>query len=261
MREPVAAMSRARLLVRSATLLAATVVIGAVVATGIATMAPGTVQGAAASAVRQPEDPAPRCTVPAHTKETVVVAVVADFGGANGKVIVTCVAVKAGDNDAQALQAQAALLRYPSPRYGESGLLCAIDGYPATGCGNQSGGHYAYWSYWHGGKRWLYASGGPAEWKVSKGDVEGWRFEPDGSATPADPPPRAAPSAPALENQAKGVTVSTLASSGHGAGPISSSPSSGKGTSPALFAVGTALILLIGAGALFRARRSGDRVT
>ena len=129
--------------------------------------------------------------------------VVADFGGVNGKVIVTCVLAKAGESGAQVLQSQAQLLGYPSPRYAESGLLCAIDGYPTSGCGTQSGGHYAYWAYWHGGKRWQYANGGPGEWKVSKGDVEGWRFEPDGSATPADPPPRAASSATALETPAR----------------------------------------------------------
>jgi len=90
---------------------------------------------------------------------------------------------------------------------------------------------------------------GPAEWKVSKGDVEGGASSLTG-APPGRPTTKAAPSAPALENQAKGVTVSTLASSGHGAVP-SAPPSSGKGTSPALFAVGTALILLIGAGRCF----------
>ena len=33
--------------------------------------------------------------------------------------------------------------------FGTSGLLCAIDGYPAGGCGDRTGqGGYHYWSYW-----------------------------------------------------------------------------------------------------------------
>ena len=201
------ATRRARLLVKSAATFGA--IAAVTVATLAPTMAPGAAQPAAASAARQSKDASPRCAVPAHTaNDRIVVAVVADFGGVNGKVIVTCVLAKAGESGAQVLQSQAQLLRYPSPRYAESGLLCAIDGYPTSGCGTQSGGHYAYWAYWHGGKRWHYANRGPGEWKVSKGDVEGWRFEPDGSATPADPPPRAASGATALETATKAATTS-----------------------------------------------------
>jgi hypothetical protein len=262
----VVAISGARLLIGSAATLGAiaAVTAAAFAATVVATVAPGAMQRATASAARQSKDPSPRCAVPAHAaKDRIVVAVVADFGGVNGKVIVTCLLVRPGDSDAQTLQAQAALLGYPSPRYGESGLLCAIDGYPTSGCGTQSGGHYAYWAYWHGGRRWRYASGGPGEWKVSKGDVEGWRFEPDGSATPADPPPRAASSAAALEISANSVTTTTSSrpSSGHVAGPASPPGGRGRRPNPTLFIVGTALILLVGAGALLRSRRASDRVT
>ena len=178
-------------------------------------------------------------------------------------VLVTCVPVQVGDSGEQVLQAQAALLRYPSPRYAQSGsgLLCALDGYPTSGCGNQSGAHYAYWAYWHGGRRWQYASQGPGEWKVSKGDVEGWRFEPTGSATPADPPPRAASSAAGLETPASAIPKTTSAppSGGHGAGPIGSSGGGRKGTTPIPFLVSVAFILLIGAAALLRSRRASDR--
>ena len=254
------ATRRARLLVKSAATFGA--IAAVTVATLAPTMAPGAAQPAAASAARQSKDASPRCAVPAHTaNDRIVVAVVADFGGVNGKVIVTCVLAKAGESGAHVLQSQAQLLRYPSPRYAESGLLCAIDGYPTSGCGTQSGGHYAYWAYWHGGKRWHYANRGPGEWKVSKGDVEGWRFEPDGSATPADPPPRAASGATAVETAAKAATTSSPSPGDDVAGPIGTSGGSGRGTSPILFIVGTGLILLIGAAALLRSRRASNRAT
>jgi hypothetical protein len=259
------ASERARLLVKSAATVGAIAVATAatIATTVVATMAPGALHPAGASGARHSEDASPGCPAPAHlTKDRIVVVVVADFGGVNGKVIVTCVLAKAGESGAQVLQSQAALLRFPSPRYAESGLLCAIDGYPTSGCGTRSGGHYAYWAYWHGGKRWQYANGGPGEWQVSKGDVEGWRFEPDGSATPADPPPRAASSATALETAAKAVAATSSPPPGDDvAGPIGTSGGSGKGTSPILFIVGTGLILLIGAAALLRSRRASNRAT
>ncbi len=240
--------------------------VAAVATALVAAMAPGTVDPEAASAARQSPDPSPTCTVPVHLASgQIVVVVVADFGGANGKVLVTCVVANPGDSGAQVLQAQAALLGYPAPGYDESGsgLLCAIDGYPTRGCGTQLGDHYAYWAYWHGGKRWQYASDGPGEWKVSTGDVEGWRFEPDGSATPADPPPRAPSSSAALEVPTKAVqtTTSSPPSTGHAAGPIGRSGGNGSNTNPILFIVGAALIILIGTGALFLARRASHGVT
>ena len=141
----------------------------------------------------------------------VVVPVVVDDGSSDDTGQVTCVPVPAGSTGAQVLAARAKLLRTPAPRYALSGLLCAIDGYPATGCGQQTGSHYAYWAYFHGGSAWSYASDGPSEWQVSPGDVEGWRFEPDGTATPADPPPRA-PSAAAVLCPASTGTTTTVAS-------------------------------------------------
>ena len=253
------ALSRSRVAARLAATLGAFAV-AATAATIGTTMAPGTAQRAAASAARPATGSSPSCTAPRVSNGRVVVAIVVDFGGVGGRVIISCVLVKPGASDAQALQVQAAVLGYPTPRYAESGLLCAIDGYPASGCGVQSGGHYAYWSYWHGGKRWQYASGGPGEWKVDRGDVEGWRFQPHGSATPADPPPRAASSAVVLEMAANAPkTTTSSASSGHAAGPVPASGNKTPGLSP--FIIGTGLILLVGAGALLRARRANDRVS
>ena len=176
-------------------LLSSAAVLLVMTATTFATQLAATAPSAAQRVVTAKASPdgSPRCTTATHVpKGQIVVAVVTDFGGRAGRVLVTCVLVNPGVSGAQVLQAQAVLLGYPSPRYAESGLLCAIDGYPTSGCEAQSGLHYSYWAYWHGGERWQYANGGPAAWKVAKGDVEGWRFEPDGSATPADPPPRAA---------------------------------------------------------------------
>jgi hypothetical protein len=90
------------------------------------------------------------------------------------------------------LATRASMLGVPAPRYNASGLLCAIDGQPASGCGSEHDGKYSYWSYWHGtGGAWSYASIGPASSRVDADVVEGWRWEPNGSATPNDPPPRA----------------------------------------------------------------------
>jgi hypothetical protein len=45
------------------------------------------------------------------------------------------------------------------------------------------------------------------------------------------------------------------------AGPASAPGGRGRRPNPTLFIVGTALILLVGAGALLRSRRASDRVT
>jgi len=239
---------------------------GALVAVIIGAVAlaanPWAIGRAGAVVTRRAPGPDPRCTLPAKlAKGRIVVAAVVDFGGSNGRIIVSCVVTRPGDTGAQVLQAQAELLGYPTPRYDQSGsgLLCAIDGYPKSGCGTQNGSHYAYWAYWHAGKRWQYASGGPGEWKVSRGDVEGWRFEPDGSATPADPPPRAASTAADLEAPAS-VATTTTASKANAPGPVDQSGGRGKGANLLPFILGAVLIVLIGFGTLLRSRRPSDRV-
>jgi hypothetical protein len=261
------------------TIAAISVTAAIVLGAAEAALGPGS-QAAAASTLRRQQALSPQCTLPAHlTADQIVVPIVVDFGGADARVLVTCVVTRPGDSGAQVLASQATLLRYPTPRYDESGsgLLCAIDGYPKNGCGKQSGRHYAYWSYWHGGKRWQYASDGPAEWTVSRGDVEGWRFEPYGSATPADPPPRSPSSAAELEmpvgarratpTTAKGPSPTSASSSsspsiGHAAGPLhQSGVGAGSGTRLVLFIVGVALIVLIGTAAFLRSRRTRVRAT
>ena len=124
----------------------------------------------------------------------VYVAVVIDFGGGSAPpTIVKCVPVAPNNHDADAL---AAAVGSGNVAYSNSGLLCAIDGYPANGvqnCGQSVGsGVYDYWSYWHGSTgSWVYANNGPAEQSVSSppGDVLGLRFQTDEPASSSDPPP------------------------------------------------------------------------
>jgi hypothetical protein len=123
----------------------------------------------------------------------VYVAVVVDFGnGSSMSTVSKCVPVASSAHDADAL---AAAVGTGNVAYANSGLLCAIDNYPANGvqnCGESAGsGNYDYWSYWHGSTgSWVYADDGPAEQPVSSpaDDVEGWMFqldEPDNATAPA----------------------------------------------------------------------------
>jgi hypothetical protein len=109
-----------------------------------------------------------------------------------------CVPVASNAHDADAL---GAAVGSDNVAYASSGLLCAIDNYPANGvqnCGESVGlGDYDYWSYWHGATgTWVYANDGPAEQPVSSpaDDVEGWRFQLNEPDTPGDPPPDVTPS-------------------------------------------------------------------
>lgn len=122
------------------------------------------------------------------------IAVVVDFGDGS-PVSAVCVPSDSGDNSAQLLGARAELLGTAAPRFNAStGLLCAIDGVPSDGCGEQTGSKYAYWSYWHGdGNAWQYSTVGPGGTRVRADRVEGWRFQPEGAGNPTDPPPRGSP--------------------------------------------------------------------
>jgi hypothetical protein len=129
----------------------------------------------------------------------VYVAVVVDFGsGSSMSTVSKCVPVASNAHDADAL---GAAVGSDNVAYASSGLLCAIDNYPANGvqnCGESVGlGDYDYWSYWHGATgTWVYANDGPAEQPVSSpaDDVEGWRFQLNEPDTPGDPPPDVTPS-------------------------------------------------------------------
>jgi hypothetical protein len=92
--------------------------------------------------------------------------------------------------------------------FNDVGLLCSIDGYPASGCTSGADGVYRYWSYWHGGPSWTYASTGPDFYQVAPGGVDGWRFV-AGRDSASENPPRAAASGPC-----RAVTTTTIGSGG-----------------------------------------------
>ena len=118
------------------------------------------------------------------------IAVVVDIG-TGPSVSAVCVPARATDNGATILAARTSMLGVPPPHYAPSGLLCSIDGVPATCSSAPSGGQFAYWSYWHGsGGKWSYANVGPAGSRVDPGVVEGWRYQPNGSGNATDLPPR-----------------------------------------------------------------------
>jgi hypothetical protein len=129
----------------------------------------------------------------------VYVAVVVDFGSGSSMTTVSkCVPVASSARDTDAL---AAAVGSSNVSYAGSGLLCAIDNYPANGvqnCGQSVGnGDYDFWSYWHGSSgQWTYANNGPAGQSVSNpaDDVEGWKLQNDEPASSSDPPPGIAPS-------------------------------------------------------------------
>ena len=119
------------------------------------------------------------------------VAVVVDFGDVPGSgarpggLDTRCVPHSGGLTGAAALIEAGYELRF-----GTGGLLCAINGYPADGCGERTGSRqYLYWSYWKGdGSTWQYSGSGPGV-RVREGATEGWRFV-DGAGSPNDPRPR-----------------------------------------------------------------------
>ena len=129
----------------------------------------------------------------------VYVAVVVDFGSGSSMTTVSkCVPVASNARDSDAL---AAAVGTSNVSYAGSGLLCAIDSYPANGvqnCGQSVGnGNFDFWSYWHGSSgTWVYASNGPAGQSVSNpsNDVEGWQFQNNEPASSSDPPPGVTPS-------------------------------------------------------------------
>jgi hypothetical protein len=118
---------------------------------------------------------------------------VVDYGtvdGGPGVIAVECEELPAGSTGADLLVALGHELRFNS-----AGLLCGIDDYPKTGCGQTTDGGYRFWSYWRaspGSGSWTYASIGPAAARLSDGAIEGWRFV-EAPANPSAPQPRQAP--------------------------------------------------------------------
>lgn len=131
-------------------------------------------------------------TTAARAAGTVCVGIVVDPAQLGGSTTRTCVTVAAGSTGTDALYARAKTLGRPAPRFDSSGLLCAIDGVPATGCGDGDGaGGYSYWSYWRqraGTTSWSYSRRGPGFITVARGDLEGWRWSAGGPEGRTPPP-------------------------------------------------------------------------
>jgi hypothetical protein len=156
----------------------------------------------------------------------VTVAFVLDFGP-GGSQVVGCVSVPATDSRYDALSAFATEKGLVPPSYAPSGLLCSIDLIPASGCGQSVAGGYIYWSYFTGsGGRWIYSSTG-AFATVTKGDVEGWRFQDPGTGRPNDPGPRTAAVFTSICSSGSPTTTTTTTSTT--APPATGGGSSGTG--------------------------------
>jgi hypothetical protein len=141
------------------------------------------------------------------------VAVVVDFGTESGAPPpgAVCVAVEDRSNGAAVLQARARQLGTPEPRFDGSGFLCAIDGWPESGCGERTDSGYRYWSYWKGSTDgWAYSQVGPTGSRANEAVTEGWRFlDGAGTGTDTDDPPRG--SARAADTCAAPATTTRVA--------------------------------------------------
>ncbi len=142
--------------------------------------------------------------------------------------------VAPGTSDLQALAAAG-----DTATQNNSGLVCAINDFPANGlenCLSTSGGQYFYWSYWEGDpytNTWTYANDGPASHTVSAGQtyVEGWRYQDPGPDNPTATKPSVSPSA-AFAQACPGVTPAPSGGSvgSGGSGGSGAAGSGGGGT-------------------------------
>src|SRR5687768_11465968 len=162
------------------------------------------------------------------------VAIVVDYGDDSTPATAVCLPASSSDNGASVLAARAEALGKPAPRFSASGLLCAIDGVPAEGCGEQTGDTYAYWSYWRGSVAgWQYSNVGPAAGHVDPTRTEGWRFQQRGAGNPSDPPPRVSSNPAATcppQSQDTSTTTTTLQASPTTSAAASSTSTSSVGT-------------------------------
>ncbi len=148
----------------------------------------------ALSATAGPVAAAGSCTGPLAQGQIRVVMVV-DPGetGPRGP-MATCLVVAAGTSGSKILAQRASELGLPSPRYAGSGLLCGLDGFPATACPVNNGGSFAFWAYFNGsGGSWSFGHDNPFVRRMVDGEIMGWRYT-TGSTEGDAPAPRIAPS-------------------------------------------------------------------
>jgi hypothetical protein len=174
------------------------------------------------------------CSGPLAGGEIRVVIVVdgTDIGSGSSA---TCLVVPAGTSGSQLLARRSAELGAGSPRYGSSGLLCAIDGLPATGCGDRNADGFGYWAYFfEADGKWFYGNGNPFTKRLVDGAIEGWRFVTGGCGCGLDPPPRIGPSRslfPALAPAVPPLPEPSLPLDG--GAPVVTKPGSPVGGNPA----------------------------
>lgn len=144
----------------------------------------------------------------AEAQASTNVALVVDFGtvpGSPGGVQRRCVPGVAGRDGISVLGGGGFTLRF-----NDAGLLCGINGVPASGCGERTAGGYRYWAYFTGTSGgWQYMSVGPGFRKASATVTEGWHYV-EGTGKPGDPPP-GAPSDPTATCVPAPVTTTTAA--------------------------------------------------
>lgn len=164
------------------------------------------------------------------------VAVAVDPGVLGGGAGSLCVEVPVGASGADVLVARAQTLGRPVPRWASNGLLCSLDGVPATGCGERIDGAYNYWAYFLGdGGSWRYAGTGPALRRANPAFVEGWHFV-AGAGNASDPPPSLSASAadicpPAPPVTSPPTTTALVAPVGQ-AGVVPTGGAAGAGAPP-----------------------------
>ena len=164
--------------------------------------------------------------------DRVAVAIVVDDGAATQSQ--RCVEVVRSATGYDVLIAAGHTLRI------ESGFLCAIDGVPATGCGNRPDFGGAYWRYFHAppGGVWTYSTVGGGGYRMpARCAIEGWRFATSAteSVTPRIAPPSVTCEAPAVTSPPPTVPPATAAPPAASSGGTPISP----GAAPAAGASGT----------------------
>ena len=173
-------------------------------------------------------------------------------GGAN----TFCATVRPGATGAEVLDLRARALHTPPPRY-QQGLLCAIDGYPARGCGEPTAtGGFRYWSYWHrapGQNAWTYSNVGADSFRPANGAQEGWSWVAGESEATAPPPPVLAFDA---------VCATTGATRAPSPAPVpaatslvAAAPASGNGSGPPVGVLAGAGLIAVVGGLSWRAVR------
>lgn len=201
--------------------LLAAIMLAAALTPGVASAAPVAPTAALPGLAAQERGPA--CG-PAPQGQIALVMVV-DRG--TGTPSTRCAIVPQGSNGLDALRATGHSVRL------DGGFVCAIDGLPATGCGNVPGS--PYWRYWHAspGGRWIYSQVGAGGYRLpTRCAVEGWVWS--DSPSPDTPPrlPAPVPLCEAPTTTAPPTTTARPPAGGGVAPPPSTPATSTPPTSP-----------------------------